>query len=266
MFEPLRPVARGLTGTGWPDLDVLNSLPGVGGQRPVNALGMPIRFVEQVRKPHVLADGFEPRAYRKGEVMVRESNWHDLFNALVWLTFPASKAVINARHYSALQAQQGKQRSRQGDALTMFDEDGLVVLSSSPELLDLVYGFRWKELFLDQREAVRSQMRFLVFGHALYEKALSPFVGMTAKSILLTVPEQVIGFEDSLLNAETDRLLAEYIRDPENLLHGRSLSPLPVLGVPGWWPANEDAVFYDDASYFRSGRFSDDACGSSLIS
>ena len=29
---------------------------------------------------------------------------------------------------------------------------------------------------------------------------------------------------------------------------------LPVLGVPGWWPQNEMANFYDDVSYFRPGR------------
>jgi hypothetical protein len=26
---------------------------------------------------------------------------------------------------------------------------------------------------------------------------------------------------------------------------------LPVLGVPGWWTANEDAAFYADTSVFR---------------
>ena len=28
-------------------------------------------------------------------------------------------------------------------------------------------------------------------------------------------------------------------------------APLPVLGVPGWWPANESPAFYDDATVFR---------------
>ncbi|MFG5409680.1 DUF3025 domain-containing protein [Piscinibacter sakaiensis] len=27
--------------------------------------------------------------------------------------------------------------------------------------------------------------------------------------------------------------------------------PLPVLGVPGWWPANADPAFYDDPAVFR---------------
>ncbi|HQX67511.1 MAG TPA: DUF3025 domain-containing protein, partial [Ottowia sp.] len=27
--------------------------------------------------------------------------------------------------------------------------------------------------------------------------------------------------------------------------------PLPLLGVPGWWPANQAPAFYDDAEVFR---------------
>ena len=30
--------------------------------------------------------------------------------------------------------------------------------------------------------------------------------------------------------------------------------PLPVLGIPGWWPANEDPTFYADMSVFRPAR------------
>ena len=27
--------------------------------------------------------------------------------------------------------------------------------------------------------------------------------------------------------------------------------PLPVLGVQGWWPANEEMGFYEDPQVFR---------------
>lgn len=30
--------------------------------------------------------------------------------------------------------------------------------------------------------------------------------------------------------------------------------PLPVLGIPGWWPANEEPAFYADATVFRRAR------------
>ena len=60
-----------------------------------------------------------------------------------------------------------------------------MVLSSDPELLELVRSFRWKELFWQRRTEVRENMRFFLFGHALYQKALNPFIGMTGKAILL---------------------------------------------------------------------------------
>lgn len=266
LFSPLRPLAQQLPVDAWPDVHDLNGLRRACARWPVNSSGTPIRFVVQQGKPTRFEDTFEPRTYLKGEVLVREANWHDLFNAFVWTAFPASKAAINARHYAALTERSGVQRSRQGDALTTFDEDGMVVLSSNAGLLEMLRGFRWKELFVAHREAVRREMRFMVFGHALYEKALKPFVGMTAKSVLLTVPPAVVGLEAEQLNAQADRLLSAFVRDPANLRHGKSLSPLPVLGVPGWWPANESAAFYEDTSYFRSGRRSGNACGSSSIS
>ena len=37
-------------------------------------------------------------------------------------------------------------------------------------------------------------------------------------------------------------------------LSQKPFSPLPMLGLPGWWPANEAAAFYDDVSVFRPQR------------
>ena len=37
-------------------------------------------------------------------------------------------------------------------------------------------------------------------------------------------------------------------------LSRKPFSPLPLLGVPGWWPANADPDFYADASVFRPRR------------
>jgi hypothetical protein len=266
LFSPLRAVAKHLPQNGWPDANALTEMAEACGARPANVHGQPVRFVVQAGKPVRFEEKFEPRTYLRGEVMVRESNWHDLFNALVWMTFPAAKANINRRHYEALKAQAGRQRSPEGDALTMFDEDGVVVLSADRELLDLLLRFRWKELFWEHRQRVRTEMRFLVFGHAMYEKALHPYVGLTAKSVLLHVPRAMLALEDGALATGLDKRLATYIRDPLHFQCGRSLAPLPVLGIPGWWPDNECADFYDDTSYFRPGRSGTDAPDSSSIS
>ena len=140
------------------------------------------------------------------------------------------------------------------DALTLFDEDGVVVLSCDTELLDMVREFRWKTLFQERRAQVRARMRCMIFGHALYQKALNPFVGMTGKAVLLDVSEAFFELSAGAQVGEADRLLGGYLWDRSRLNNGRDLAPLPVLGVPGWWAANEAAEFYDDTAYFRPGR------------
>ncbi len=254
MFAPLRPVAAGLPAIGWPDLDLLNALAEDHGRRIVNAQGMRVRFVPQAPKSKSFEAAFEPRAYLGGEVQVRAFDWHDLFNALVWMTFPTTKAVINARHYESMVAAGTGNRPPQRDALTLFDEDGVVVVSTDAELLELVRGFRWKELFWQRRDAVIARMCFGVFGHALFSKALRPFIGLTGKAVLLQVPGALLELAQAAQLAELDRLLSIHIWNRERFCDGRELSPLPVLGVPGWWSGNEREEFYDDTAYFRPGR------------
>jgi hypothetical protein len=253
-FAPLREAGSRLPHIGWPDTDVLNAIAGDCGRRVVNANGVRIRFAVQEGKPARFEEAFEPSTFLRGEVPVRRFSWHDLYNALVWMTFPIAKAALNARQYAALQMAEAGRRTPEGDALTLFDEDGVVVLSSDPELLGLVRDFKWKELFWQRRAEVRQRMRFTVFGHALYEKALKPFIGMTGKAILLKVPVNVLALDRPALMREIDRRVGLYIWSSEHLQHGRALSPLPVLGVPGWWPDNERDAFYDNTEYFRPGR------------
>jgi hypothetical protein len=63
--------------------------------------------------------------------------------------------------------------------------------------------------------------------------------------------------------AQTDRLLALYLWDHAHMTTGRELAPLPVLGVPGWWSANEQENFYENTEYFRPGRGRDQTTASS---
>ena len=258
MFAPLRAVGAGLPESGWPSPDLLNALADDAGS-VVNAQGLRVRFVPQAPKSKDFRGGFEPRAFLKGEVQMRALDWHDLFNALVWMTFPIAKAVINARHYESLSVDASGNRTAVRDALTLFDEDGLIVLSSDIKLLELVREFRWKELFWKRREQVRKQMQFFLFGHALYRKALDPFVGMTGKAVLLQVSDAFAGLPLNSQIAEADRLLAAHAGDRKCMSHGRELAPLPVLGVPGWWSANEQESFFENSEYFRPGRVGDGA-------
>jgi hypothetical protein len=254
MFAPLRPVAERLPAIGWPDVELLSGLAEESGRRVVNAQGQQLRFVPHEAKPKNFERGFEQRAYLRGEVQVRPFDWHDLFNALVWISFPTTKAVINARHFESLSEGGRGNRPPQRDALTLFDEDGVAVFSSNPELLDLVRDFRWKTLFWERRDQVRECMRFVVFGHALYRKALMPFVGLTGKAVLLEVPRGFLEATPQAQIEDADRRLSAHIWDRARMCSGRELAPLPALGVPGWWPANGQESFYDNTVYFRPGR------------
>jgi hypothetical protein len=72
--------------------------------------------------------------------------------------------------------------------------------------------------------------------------------------VLLNVPDGFVQLPLKSQVTDADRLLAAHIWDRARMSHGRELSPLPVLGVPGWWNANGQEGFYDDTGYFRPGR------------
>src|SRR5262249_5811578 len=120
-------------------------------------------------------------------------------------------------------------------------EGGVVVASKDPEFFELIRHFRWKELFWERRDELASNVRFVAFGHALYEKALDPYIGIVAKTVF------VDGSTGSI-----DALLAAYFSERRNFTSPKCMAPMPVLGVPGWHPDTERAEFYDDPRHFRA--------------
>lgn len=261
-FAPLHTVISRFETDGFPTLGDCNAL--LAGSQPTIAVhgGQPLRFVPQEYGKLPFDAQYEPRCYLKGEVPTRADNWHDLLNALVWFTFPKSKAAINVRHYLALtEARQGgdvalrSQRGAVRDTNTLFDESGVIVACADAELAGLLRDFRWKELFWQRRLQVRSRMGFYLFGHGLYEKALRPYLGMTGQGLLLPVEQAFFDWPQARQLAHLDETLADYLSAPEHCRSTRELTPVPLLGVPGWAAENEDASYYDDTRYFRPGRY-----------
>ena len=243
-FDGVRPVLRELDGEGWPALAPLNAL--AEKHQVVNGRGVPIRFVPPAQ-PAISAMHYETRIADTGEVPTRD-NWHDLFNALQWIAFPHLKSTINAQHVRLLAAGgavEASARSAPRDVLTMFDESGIIVASADASLLDLIRHFKWRELFVTRREEAIAGMRFVLVGHGLMEKSLSPFIGITAKAMLLAVDAN---------EATLDHAAAHWLMDDARLADSHHLAPLPLLGIPGWDSRNESPAFYDDANYFRPGR------------
>ncbi|HNP25570.1 MAG TPA: DUF3025 domain-containing protein [Nitrosomonas sp.] len=254
VFEPFRPLAGDIeTLSDWPTCQDLENLMQHVRQEVSTYSGAPVRFVSQENTANdAFEQQYEPRIYLTGEVATRPESWHDFFNALVWMTFPHAKAALNRIHYHALIHATHRNIEKRGplrDASTLFDESGVIVLSSQKTLIELLQQHAWKKVFWEYRKTVLSSMRFMVFGHALHEKALNPYVGMTGKGIFFQVEE---GFFREALVAQlqvVDRWLTDFLL--QKLASNTDLSPIPVLGYPGWSDENAAADYYDNAQYFR---------------
>jgi Protein of unknown function (DUF3025) len=180
---------------------------------------------------------YEIKVYETGQVETRPDSLHDFFNALAWLAFPRTKARVNAMHAAEIPHEREGRRGALRDLLTIFDEGGALVQCDDPDLVSMVTGFRWKELFWHNREEVRKSMRILVLGHAVLEKALEPWPGVTCKAIMIPAA------------ADPDAAALAWLERLPPGASPRIMSPLPVFGFPGWLP--QDEAFYDDARYFR---------------
>ena len=257
MFEPLRAFAAGLRSAQWPALDDLDRLLTQRSDPITTAGGATLKVVAQARRPTSWAERYEARVFLRGELQMREGNWHDLLNLLTWLAFPRAKAALNARHYAALLQQLaagGTNRGPAQDALTLFDEGGVIVASADDALARYLRGWRWKELFWDRRALLPSKMRFYLFGHALYEKALRPFTGITGRGILWKTGPELLAVPLREQLPAIDAGIAQHISNTRRLTATRELEVVPVLGVPGWCADNDCEAYYDNLHYFRPVR------------
>jgi len=238
-----------------------------------NGRGLDLVFIDQAQWS---GQGYESWIDRYGQVPTRlegKGQWHDLFNALIWLTWPLSKAQLNRMHALAAPAQAGT-RGPMRDKATLIDEQALIWLDLDPVLSDALRDRDWHRLFVAERERwlrIDQAQGLLMFGHALYEKCLAPYKALTAHVLILALPEglsaglaqgisgpaQSVGGQargvgglaqtatehvsPSLLDPWLARLLSDTLK----------LYPLPLLGVPGWHPDNQSPAFYGDRSVFR---------------
>ncbi len=218
-----------------------------------NAAGLPLRFVPQEALP-------EGRAYEEfigatGCVPTRE-NLHDFFNALVWLTFPRIKQQLNALQSAQIAlAGVGKSRGPARDAATIFDENSaLLVVRDSDEgraLVDALRGHRWQEAFCQRRASFGPHAQVWLFGHALMEKLVAPRKAITAHTRVVSAGDSYFALAPAAQRAWIDEQVAAALAAEPLTTAG--FTPLPVLGLPGWWPAQDDE-FYADTSVFRPKR------------
>lgn len=231
-----------LRGAPWPDVAALNRLLPSGSRE---------RFVAQTRE--LLADGlhYEQRIHAHGVIATREANWHDLFNALVWLRYPAIKRALNAQQVAEIALMGTRERSRPQCAMTHFDEAGVLVAVRDPALLALWDAHDWHGLFWRRREAwLDGSIRAEVFGHALLEHALTAGKLLVGKALVFACATEADA-------AKTVSRCAAGIAGGTLLRDPLELRPLPLSGIPGWHPDNGEEAFHRAAACYqplREGR------------
>lgn len=263
LFNPIIPAFKAMNyqKLEWPALKEYHSL--INSHSPIikNDLTLPIQFVNQAHDCSIFEDQYEPRIYLKGEVQTRLKNWHDFFQVLVWKTFPKTKVLLNSLHYQSSTKRlaldnTNKQRTPLENFITLFDECGIVIVSHNTELLNMIKEFRWEDLFWGNRDAFNSEIACFTFGHAMYEKAINPYIGMTANAILIqtesaffeTTEERKLEQIDTFVHSTINKTRA-HTPDLKGLL-----TPFPILGVPHWHKANHEKHFYLNDKYFRKKR------------
>ena len=217
------------------------------------------RFVAQQELPE--GQAYETFIHQQHCIPTR-NNLHDFFNGLIWLHWPQLKRRLNQLQATAIATQAAQHpRGPLRDAITVLDENGGLLLAPAT-LIEALQARDWRRLLVQQRE-LWAQARLLPLGHALLEKLVQPRKPITAH--LLCVPPQalqlpaqmkgqILGLASvSHLSQLDDWLASSALLQAESLAQ-KPFSPLPVLGVPGWWQENENFCFYDDSLVFRAPR------------
>src|SRR5262249_27336191 len=160
---------------------------------------------------------------------------------------------LNRRQYIELVDRHGcgpRNRSPTQDALTLFDEGGVIVAAGDAELAALLRAREWKQLFWAGRAAVIRHLRFYLFGPAPFAKALNPFPGVTGRGVIVEVTDAFFPMSLADQVSVLDGKVAAQLNDPNAFLSTDACPPIPILGVPGWCEDNVVESYYDNHDCF----------------
>lgn len=220
----------------------------------------PLTFVSQDDLPHGTA--YEQHIFDTNNIPTR-NNLHDWFGACVWSVFPKSKAVLNHVHIREMvHDDKAGGRNRVRDAITVFDENGAILVTKDKSVAAALKDFDWQNALVNPRAtwhnpaAISEQesSQVIIFGHALLEQLITPRKPLCSHTLIIEVGDEYFAKDLAGRLDYLDGILSTRLNDW--LVAGatpRDLSPLPILGVPHFWD-NGDASFYDDVFVFRSGR------------
>ncbi|KNC67525.1 DUF3025 domain-containing protein [Pseudoalteromonas ardens] len=187
-------------------------------------------------------------------IPTRENNWHDFFGALIWCLFPQTKSLLNRLHMQEIAEHGLKQRSKKRNALTLFDECGVVLAIPDLSWQSALRAHQWQEIFYEYGAMWHHNLLPFTFGHANYEMLTKPFIGLTGKVVCVEVDEAFYHLPLQLQYRHLDQKLVNMIEHQGLLDNNQQMSPLPLLGIPQWYQGQQDLAFYSDTDYFRPKR------------
>lgn len=149
---------------------------------------------------------YETSILEFGEIPMRERNCHDYFNALIWKRFSRAKYALHERAYLSYlefgRAVTGNLRNDLTDALTRFDEGGLIYFADGD-------AEAARELFRTLDHEAKAAFvqgkteRFEIFGHGLLEVWSQGGRNLTA-CVLVVDEEPGVEHESLLVQALRD--------------------------------------------------------------
>ncbi len=156
----------------FPNAEELNNVFPVNGFTFVAQKTLKVRSFRMRKKTKAQAElHYDEYICQKGIIPVRENNWHDFFNALIWFFFPCTKKVIYQKFLNLRKSRENPCiRSSEEDRLTLLDEGG--------------------EIFLPNEKSV-------IFGHAILE------------NFILTPDRKINSFKLTLSNPVEDQELVQ---------------------------------------------------------
>ncbi len=207
-------------------------------------------FVTQQSMAH--HDGYyEQIVFQEHKVPTRCDNWHDFFNALIWMLFPQSKQALNRLHIDDISQHGLSPRTRRRNHITHFDECGVILAYEDEQDIQALAEHQWQDSFIAQRPRWGQQIDAFCFGHANLEMLLNPFTGLTGKWLGVKVEATFWQMSLAQQYAYLDKAFVTQHVQAGSFNLPKPLKPLPLLGIPGWWPQNQDPDFYTNTDYFR---------------
>ncbi len=199
---------------------------------------------------------YEEIICQSGVIPTRPSSWHDFFNALIWMQFPNTKKMLSRLHQQDIAHYGLNPRTKRRNHITHFDECGVILAvpkgqrARANELLSLLANHHWEDAFLRLKSDWEQTLFPVVFGHAMLEMLLQPFVGLTAKWLAVEVTNDFAELPYWRQYQVLDSALLQRCNALNEFDIEQPLKPLPILGIPQW-SADQSTRFYKNESYFR---------------